>query len=58
MDPKGMPFDVKRMVYGGFKTVVDMGRASAVERRERQPAREPKRNGHAMAEPEPQPAAH
>jgi uncharacterized protein YbaA (DUF1428 family) len=24
MDPKTMPFDVKRMVYGGFKVVVDL----------------------------------
>ena len=24
MDPKSMPFDVKRMVYGGFKILVDM----------------------------------
>ncbi len=24
MDPKGMPFDLKRMVYGGFKTLVDV----------------------------------
>src|SRR5262245_21325389 len=23
MDPKAMPFDVKRMVYGGFKVIVD-----------------------------------
>jgi uncharacterized protein YbaA (DUF1428 family) len=23
MDPKSMPFDVKRMVYGGFKILVD-----------------------------------
>ncbi len=23
MDPKAMPFDVKRMVYGGFKFMVD-----------------------------------
>ena len=23
-DPKAMPFDVKRMVYGGFKVVVDI----------------------------------
>jgi uncharacterized protein YbaA (DUF1428 family) len=23
MDPKGMPFDVKRMAYGGFKVIVD-----------------------------------
>ncbi len=24
MDPKAMPFDVKRMVYGGFKVIVDV----------------------------------
>ena len=24
MDPKSMPFDLKRMVYGGFKVVVDV----------------------------------
>jgi len=24
MDPKAMPFDVKRMVYGGFKVLVDL----------------------------------
>jgi uncharacterized protein YbaA (DUF1428 family) len=24
MDPKTMPFDMKRMVYGGFKVVVDL----------------------------------
>jgi uncharacterized protein YbaA (DUF1428 family) len=24
MDPKTMPFDVKRMVCGGFKTIVDL----------------------------------
>jgi uncharacterized protein YbaA (DUF1428 family) len=24
MDPKAMPFDTKRMVYGGFKIVVDL----------------------------------
>jgi len=23
MDPKAMPFDIKRMVYGGFKVLVD-----------------------------------
>jgi len=22
MDPKGMPFDAKRMIYGGFKVLV------------------------------------
>jgi uncharacterized protein YbaA (DUF1428 family) len=24
MDPKTMPFDCKRMLYGGFKTIVDL----------------------------------
>ena len=24
MDPKGMPFDMKRMSYGGFKVIVDL----------------------------------
>jgi uncharacterized protein YbaA (DUF1428 family) len=24
MDPKGMPFDPKRMIYGGFKVMVDL----------------------------------
>ena len=24
MDPKGMPFDAKRMIFGGFKVVVDL----------------------------------
>jgi uncharacterized protein YbaA (DUF1428 family) len=24
MDPKAMPFDAKRMIYGGFKGVVDL----------------------------------
>jgi uncharacterized protein YbaA (DUF1428 family) len=24
-DPKNMPFDSKRMLYGGFKTIVDAG---------------------------------
>jgi uncharacterized protein YbaA (DUF1428 family) len=23
MDPKSMPFDMKRMAYGGFKIIVD-----------------------------------
>ena len=27
--PKEMPFDVKRMAYGGFKTIVDLGKARA-----------------------------
>jgi uncharacterized protein YbaA (DUF1428 family) len=24
MDPKTMPFDARRMIYGGFKTLVDL----------------------------------
>jgi len=24
MDPKSMPFDAKRMVYGGFKSIIDL----------------------------------
>ena len=24
MDPKAMPFDARRMIYGGFKTLVDL----------------------------------
>jgi len=24
MDPKSMPFDMKRMTYGGFRTIVDL----------------------------------
>jgi uncharacterized protein YbaA (DUF1428 family) len=24
MDPKAMPFDAKRMIYGGFKVLVDL----------------------------------
>ncbi|HLX79059.1 MAG TPA: DUF1428 domain-containing protein [Burkholderiales bacterium] len=24
MDPKGMPFDAKRMIYGGFRIMVDL----------------------------------
>jgi uncharacterized protein YbaA (DUF1428 family) len=24
MDPKDLPFDAKRMIYGGFKVVVDL----------------------------------
>ena len=57
MDPKGMPFDVNRMLYGGFETLVDVGRARAAARSSRRAAREPKRNGHAQGT-EPQPAAH
>jgi uncharacterized protein YbaA (DUF1428 family) len=47
-----MPLDPKRMVYGGFKAVVDMGRASAGGRA----SREPKRKGR-VEMPAPQPAA-
>jgi uncharacterized protein YbaA (DUF1428 family) len=24
MDPKAMPFDMKRMAYGGFRTLVEL----------------------------------
>jgi len=24
MDPKAMPFDGKRMIYGGFKTLIEV----------------------------------
>jgi uncharacterized protein YbaA (DUF1428 family) len=24
IDPKAMPFDAKRMIYGGFKVIVDV----------------------------------
>jgi uncharacterized protein YbaA (DUF1428 family) len=24
MDPKAMPFDMRRMIYGGFKTIVEL----------------------------------
>ena len=41
MDTKGMPFDMKRMVYGGFKTLVDLAPASASDVESRRPAREP-----------------
>ena len=29
IDPKSMPFDVKRMVYGGFKVLVDESSSAA-----------------------------
>ncbi len=51
---RAMPFDVKRMAYGGFKPVVEL-RASAPRRALRRPARAPKANGH-IEEPHPQPA--
>jgi uncharacterized protein YbaA (DUF1428 family) len=31
-DPDNMPFDTKRMTYGGFKTIVDMQRDAAISR--------------------------
>jgi uncharacterized protein YbaA (DUF1428 family) len=42
-----MPFDVKRMVYGGFKTMVDLGASAAdgARRRSRRPARASPRDG-------------
>ncbi len=49
-----MPFDVKRMVYGGFKTLVELGRATVVGRGPRRSARAPKRDGHVeIAETQP-----
>ena len=30
MDPKAMPFDAKRMFYGGFNVLVDVSSSSAV----------------------------
>lgn len=33
MGEQAMPFDVKRMLYGGFETLVDLGAASAARRR-------------------------
>jgi uncharacterized protein YbaA (DUF1428 family) len=58
MDSKGMPFDVKRMLYGGFETLVDVQRESAA-RKTRRPYREPRQNGRAEVEvTEPQPAVH
>jgi len=29
MDPKSMPFDGKRMFFGGFKTIVELSTESA-----------------------------
>jgi hypothetical protein len=51
-----MPFDVRRMVYGGFKTLVEV-RPGASARAPRRPAARPRRNGHARPL-EAQPAAH
>jgi uncharacterized protein YbaA (DUF1428 family) len=57
MGANGMPFDVKRMVYGGFKTVVEVMQASASRRASRRRVRAPKRNGQAGMTDQ-QPAAH
>jgi uncharacterized protein YbaA (DUF1428 family) len=57
MDSKRMPFDVKRMLYGGFKTLGAMGPADTPARGSRRQVREPERDQHAdMAES--QPAVH
>jgi len=56
MDPT-MPFDLKRMVYGGFKTLVELGKPRPSSRGARRPAREPKRNDQAPVT-EPLPAVH
>jgi uncharacterized protein YbaA (DUF1428 family) len=53
--PGEMPFDMRRMLYGGFETLVDLGPAGTAKRRSRRPARR-RRNGHAEAvEPVPPP---
>jgi uncharacterized protein YbaA (DUF1428 family) len=57
MDEKAMPFDAKRMLYGGFEALVELGPARSPARRSRRPARVPRRDGHA-AVVEPRPAAH
>jgi uncharacterized protein YbaA (DUF1428 family) len=52
VDSKRMPFDVARMVYGGFETVVDLGPARArggKARRTTRTGRARRRNGHAEA---------
>lgn len=53
--PGGMPFDVKRMSYGGFKPLVDLPRTAATRRGGRRAARAPARprQGSAPAEPPP-----
>ena len=43
MDPKAMPFDMKRMVYGGFKTIVNLGKARARQEWRAAGARRPRR---------------
>lgn len=37
--PKQMPFDMKRMAYGGFETIVDLGKTRAKTRARRRDAR-------------------
>lgn len=39
MDPKKMPFDVKRMSYGGFEMAVDMGAPKAAKKAAKAPAK-------------------
>jgi uncharacterized protein YbaA (DUF1428 family) len=57
MDEKAMPFEVERMVYGGFETLVELGPTRTPARRSRRPARTARRTGHA-AVAEPRPTAH
>ncbi|HET8539147.1 MAG TPA: DUF1428 domain-containing protein [Anaeromyxobacter sp.] len=56
MPVERMPFDVARMVYGGFDLLVDLGRATAPRRGSRRRARAASRNGP-VAAPRGQPAA-
>lgn len=55
--PKRMPFDVKRMLYGGFEPVVELVSRAAPRRRPRRPAREPERELRPAAT-EPPPVTH
>lgn len=40
-----MPFDAKRMLYGGFKTIVDLGAGAVEGRRTKRPPRRAPRDG-------------
>jgi uncharacterized protein YbaA (DUF1428 family) len=57
MDGKDMPFDPKRMLYGGFETLVDLGATSAAGRGARRAVGASRRNGQARLDG-PRPVAH
>jgi uncharacterized protein YbaA (DUF1428 family) len=54
--PKVMPFDMRRMCYGGFETIVDSGRSATAGRPSRRPPRERKPSGTPAERVEPVPA--